>query len=219
MSEEPAWATLIYVQFLEASWEGRCSQDQELQAALQSQNSKLKTQNSNSGCGGIDLSVGGIVSLSGLSIAFGVKAGLSPFLASLVGVVFGGLLGLVNGLLVTKFRLLPLIATLGTFYAYNGLSVALTDGAPITGLPTFFGTLGRASVAGIPLPTVFIVLPAFFVLEFVLWQMPVGRWIYAIGGNERACRLVGLPVDLTGFIPHLRGSKCRTESTAEERLT
>src|SRR5580700_3971115 len=82
------------------------------------------------GGGGIDLSVGGIVSLSGLSIAFGVKEGLDPYIASLGGIAFGGLLGLVNGLLVTKFRLLPLIATLGTFYAYNGLSVALTDGAP-----------------------------------------------------------------------------------------
>lgn len=148
-----------------------------------------------SGRGGIDLSVGGIVSLSGLSIAFGLKEGLHPYLASLGGIVFGGVLGFVNGLLVTKFRLLPLIATLGTFYAYNGLAVALTNGAPIGGLPTFFGTLGQGSVAGVPLHTLFIVLPVFLILEFVLWQMPVGRWIYAIGGNERACRLVGLPVD------------------------
>jgi len=148
------------------------------------------------GGGGIDLSVGGIVSLSGLSIAFSIKEGLDPFLASLGGIAFGGLLGFINGLLVTKFRLLPLVATLGTFYAYNGLSVALTDGAPIAGLPPFFGTLGQRSVAGIPLHTVFIVLPTFLILEFVLWQVPAGRWIYAIGGNERACRLVGLPVDL-----------------------
>src|SRR6202047_1020852 len=117
-----------------------------------------------SGNGGVDLSVGGIVSLSGLAIAFGVKQGLDPYIASLGGIAFGGLLGLVNGLLVTKFRLLPLIATLGTFYAYNGLSVAFTDCAPITGLPTFFGTLGQGSVAGIPLHTVFIVLPAFLIL-------------------------------------------------------
>jgi ribose/xylose/arabinose/galactoside ABC-type transport system permease subunit len=66
----------------------------------------------------------------------------------------------------------------------------------MAGLPTFFGTLGRGNVAGIPLPTIFIVLPAFLILEFVLWQMPLGRWIYAIGGNEGACRMVGLPVDL-----------------------
>src|SRR6202007_1765074 len=59
------------------------------------------------GGGGIDLSVGGIVSLSGLAIAFGVKGGLNPYLASLGGITFGGFLGLINGLLVTKFRLLP----------------------------------------------------------------------------------------------------------------
>jgi ribose transport system permease protein len=148
------------------------------------------------GGGGIDLSVGGIVSLSGLAIAFGIKAGLNPYLASLGGIAFGGFLGLTNGLLVTKFGLLPLMATLATFYAYNGLSVALTEGAPLSGLPAYFGTLGQRSIAGIPLHTVFIVLPLFLVLELILWQMPVGRWIYAIGGNERACRLVGLPVDL-----------------------
>ena len=99
------------------------------------------------GAGGIDLSVGGIVSLSGLSVAFGIKEGLNPYLASLGGIALGGLLGLINGLLITKFRLLPLIATLGAFYAYNGLSVALTDGAPIAGLPQFFGTLGQGNIA------------------------------------------------------------------------
>jgi ribose transport system permease protein len=101
------------------------------------------------GAGGIDLSVGGIVSLSGLSVAFGIKEGLNPYLASLGGIALGGLLGLINGLLITKFRLLPLIATLGTFYAYNGLSVALTNGAPITGLPQFFGALGQGNFADV----------------------------------------------------------------------
>src|SRR3984893_7700632 len=91
-----------------------------------------------SGSGGVDLSVGGIVSLSGLSIPFGVKGGLDPYIASLDAISLGGVLSLVNGLLITKFRLLRFIAPLGTFYAYNGLSVALTDGAPITRLPTFF---------------------------------------------------------------------------------
>jgi ribose transport system permease protein len=148
-----------------------------------------------SGGGGIDLSVGGIVSLSGLLIASAIRAGVAPYLASFVGIVFGGFLGLINGILVTKFRLLPLIATLGTFYAYNGLSVAITNGAPVSGLPLSFGALGQYNIAGIPLHTLILVLPIFLVLEFVLSQMPLGRWIYAIGSDERACRLVGLPVD------------------------
>jgi ribose/xylose/arabinose/galactoside ABC-type transport system permease subunit len=147
------------------------------------------------GGGGIDLSVGGIVSLSGLCVAFGVNVGLNPFVASMAGLGLGGMLGLINGLLITRFRLLPLIATLGTFYAYNGLSVALTNGAPISGLPASFGALGQNSFAGVPIHTLFLVLPVFFVLQLVLWQLPIGRWIYAIGRNEHACRLVGLPVD------------------------
>lgn len=123
-----------------------------------------------SGGGGIDLSVGGIVSLSGLLIASAVKAGFNAYLAAFIGIVFGGFLGLINGILITKFRLLPLIATLGTFYAYNGLSVAITNGAPVSGLPLYFGTLGQNNTVGIPLHTLILVLPIFLILEFVLWQ-------------------------------------------------
>jgi ribose transport system permease protein len=148
-----------------------------------------------SGGGGIDLSVGGIVSLSGLLIAAAIRGGIDAYLASFVGIAFGGFLGLINGILIAKFRLLPLIATLGTYYTYNGLSVAVTNGAPVSGLPLSFGALGQNSIAGVPLHTLVLVLPVFLSLEFVLSQMPLGRWIYAIGSDERACRLVGLPVD------------------------
>src|SRR5215472_1855251 len=84
------------------------------------------------GGGGIDLSVGGIVSLAGLAIASLIKQGTPAFLAEIAGVLFGGILGSINGLIITRLRLLPLIVTLGTFYAYNGLALALTGGAPIT---------------------------------------------------------------------------------------
>jgi ribose transport system permease protein len=97
------------------------------------------------GGGGIDLSVGGIVSLGGLLIAFLIKQGTPPFLAAVV--------------------------------------------------PSSFGLLGQSAVLAIPLHTVVIVLPTFIVMVFTLTQVPLGRWIYAIGSNERASRLVGLPVN------------------------
>jgi ribose transport system permease protein len=147
------------------------------------------------GGGGIDLSVGGIVSLSGLVIAFLIKQGVPALASGIAGVLFGASLGSINGFLITRLRLLPLIITLGTYYAYNGLALALTSGAPISGLPSSFGRLGQDEILAIPLHTLILVLPLFLVMIFVLTQTPLGRWIYAIGSNERASRLVGLPVD------------------------
>jgi ribose transport system permease protein len=147
------------------------------------------------GGGGIDLSVGGIVSLSGLVIATLVKQGTPAVVAGFAGVLFGGLLGSINGLIITQLRLLPLIVTLGTYYAYNGLALALTGGAPISGLPASFGVLGQNEILAIPLHTLVLVAPIFIVLLFSLNQTPLGRWIYAVGSNEKAARLVGLPVD------------------------
>jgi ribose transport system permease protein len=147
------------------------------------------------GGGGIDLSAGGIVSLSGLVIASLIRAGVPGFAAGIIGVFFGGILGSVNGFIITRLRLLPLIVTLGTYYAYNGLALALTGGAPISGLPISFGLLGQNAILAVPLHTLVLVLPIFLIMLFTLTQTPLGRWIYAVGSNEKAARLVGLPVD------------------------
>jgi ribose transport system permease protein len=131
----------------------------------------------------------------------------------IAGVLSGGVLGSINGLIITRLGLLPLIVTLGTFYAYNGLALALTGGAPVTGLPSSFGMLGQNAVLAIPLHTLVFVFPVFVVMTFILTQTPLGRWIYAIGSNENASRLVGLPVDairlgayvLSGMLAALAG--------------
>ncbi|HEY0791125.1 MAG TPA: ABC transporter permease [Chthoniobacterales bacterium] len=147
------------------------------------------------GGGGIDLSVGGMVSLSGLLTAGLLAKGAAPLPAALAGVLLGVVLGLLNGLLITRLRLLPLMVTLGSFYAYNGLALALTGGAPVSGLPPSFGFLGQGMVIGVPVHTVLLVVPSFCLLSFGLNQTPLGRWIYATGGNERSARLLGVPVD------------------------
>ncbi len=98
-------------------------------------------------------------------------------------------------MIITRLRLLPLIVTLGTYYAYNGLALALTGGAPISGLPASFGLLGQNEILAFPLHTLILVVPIFLVLLFILNETPLGRWIYAVGSNEKAARLVGLPVD------------------------
>lgn len=151
------------------------------------------------GGGGIDLSVGGIVSLCGLLLAYLLVNGVPGILAGLAAVLLGCLLGAVNGFLVTKVRIAPLIVTLGTFYAFSGSALALVSGAPISGVPTSFSALGRGNVAGIPYHVLFVLLPTFLVLSYVLTQLPIGRWLYAMGRNEQGARLVGIPVNAVRF--------------------
>lgn len=151
------------------------------------------------GGGGIDLSVGGTVSLSGLLLATLLVQGWPVPLAVVACLALGATLGAINGLLVTKVRILPLIVTLGTFYAYNGLALAVTNGAPVRNVPESFAWLGRAQWNGIPVHTLVVLLPIAVLMTFALTQWPIGRWVYAMGRNERGARLVGIPVDRVRF--------------------
>lgn len=148
-------------------------------------------------CGGagIDLSVGGTASLTAMLGMLAYDAGLAAPLLVPVCLVIGLGLGLFNGLLVTKLRLLPLIATLGTFYAYSGTALAITSGAPVGGVPGFLMQWGRGTLAGLPLPFLTLALPLFVGMAVLLHFTSWGRWIYAMGANERSARLVGVPVD------------------------
>lgn len=151
------------------------------------------------GGGGIDLSVGGIVSLCSLLLASLLVNGMPAVLACFLAVLFGCMLGAINGLLITRIRITPLIATLATSYAYRGTALAVVAGAPISGVPETFSPLGRQTFVGIPLHVLFVLLPVSVILLYLLTQLPMGRWIYAIGQNERGARLVGIPVDSVRF--------------------
>jgi len=155
-------------------------------------------------CGGagIDLSVGGIASLSGVATLMASRAGMPGWLVPPVCVLLGVGLGALNGAIVTRLRILPLIATLATFYAYSGLALALTNGAAQGGVPTWLIPWGRGVVGGLPLPFLTLALPAFVLAGMVLATTSWGRWIYALGHNERAARLVGIPVDRVRFIAY-----------------
>jgi ribose/xylose/arabinose/galactoside ABC-type transport system permease subunit len=147
------------------------------------------------GGGGIDLSVGGATSLSAVLTMLALKAGMPEALAPPACLAFGALLGALNGLLVTRWRILPLIATLGTFYVYSGLAVAITNGAAQGGVPAWLIPWGRGFVGGIPLPFLTLALPAFLLAGIVLGFTSWGRWMLAIGHDERSARLVGVDVD------------------------
>ncbi len=161
-------------------------------------------------CGGagIDLSVGGIVSLTAVLVALFGKAGAPGWTLPLLCLVVGALLGAVNGLLVARVRVLPLITTLGTFYVYSGLAVALTGGAATGNVPAWMIGWGRGQFLAVPLPFLTTALPAFLVAALLLGATAWGTWIYAMGFNEVSARLCGIPVDQTRTILYTGSGVC-----------
>lgn len=141
--------------------------------------------------GGIDLSVGSIVALTGSITAGLLVSGQAILPAIFVGVLVGVLLGLFNGLLITRAEIPPFIATLGTMTAARGLTLVYTEGRPITGMEEAFRFLGGGYLAGIPVPVILMVI-IFAATYVMLKKTRLGRYIYAIGGNEEAARLSGI---------------------------
>ncbi len=144
---------------------------------------------------GIDLSVGSVLAFSGAIIAGLLSTGQPLLIGIAAGLVLGAVLGLVNGLIVTRGGVQPFIATLAMLTIARGATLVYTDGRPITGLPDAFVWLGAGDVGSIPVPVIIMAL-VFFAAYVVLTQTVLGRYIYAIGGNEEAARLSGVNVTL-----------------------
>lgn len=146
--------------------------------------------------GGLDVSIASILGISGVFTAgLMVNNQMPPLLAVLVGIVVGGVIGAINGLIVTKLRINPVIATLGMMNVLNGISFIYTGGKTIYGeqLETI-GFLSRGYLGLIPIP-VLIMLMFYGVFFVVLNYTVFGAQIYAIGNNEKASWLSGIPVD------------------------
>lgn len=151
------------------------------------------------GGGGIDLSIGATMSLT--SVVFGLvatEAGLSPWIAVVAALAAGALLGAFNGWLVTKLSLPPLIVTLGTQYLFASLALVLSGGVDISGFDRDgFRVLGQTSVLGIPFQVLFILIPAYVIVGFVMSKTVFGRDVYAVGSNAAASNLAGVNVART----------------------
>ncbi|WP_341358666.1 ABC transporter permease [Georgenia sp. M64] len=148
------------------------------------------------GGGGIDLSVGSTLSLSGVVMGVVAQdAGASPWLAAFVALIAGVLLGLINGLLVTVVGIPALIATLGTLFLYGSLAMVLTGGGQVGGMDRDgFRFLGNSTVFGVPTQVLLVLVPAFLVIGAVLAWTRYGRRVYQVGNNEEAAALVGIDV-------------------------
>jgi ribose transport system permease protein len=146
---------------------------------------------------GIDLSVGSVMALAGLITAMALVAGVPVIPAVIAGLIAGSIIGVLNGLMISKGKLPPFIATLGTLLMARGVVTGLTKGQPIRGLGDTFINLGRYDLPvgpfGVPLPLIITLVLAVLVNLF-LTRTVWGYRIYAVGGNETAARLSGINV-------------------------
>jgi ribose transport system permease protein len=163
---------------------------------------------------GIDLSVGSILALSTMFMGVVcVNWGWNPYLSIAVCLGMGALLGLVNGLMLTKLHLPhPFISTLGMQKMARGIALVITAAAPISMFPKQVQFLGNNSVGRVPVS--FILVGVLYILMFLfLTRTTVGRYIYSVGGNKEASRLSGIKVDnilnlvymISGFTAALAG--------------
>lgn len=147
--------------------------------------------------GGIDLSVGSILGLTAiLTGVFWQNLGLPLMAAAGLAVAVGTFCGFINGFVITRFGVPPLIATLATLALYRGLAEGISQARSVRGYPDWFYVLGQGNVFGVP--TQLWILIAFAILASVLLAATrIGRSIYAIGANEVAAFFSGLPVNRT----------------------
>lgn len=144
--------------------------------------------------GGIDLSLGSMVAVTGVVAASFAHPDTYPLVVPvLVGLLAGLILGAFNGLVITKSKVPPFIVTLGTMTIGRGLALILSKGRPVSNLSDSFNFIGGGQVFGVPFPIIILIL-AFIVCSVILQKTILGRYMYAVGGNEQAARASGIRV-------------------------
>jgi ribose/xylose/arabinose/galactoside ABC-type transport system permease subunit len=160
------------------------------------------------GNGGADLSVGSVLSLC--SVIFGTLAvvfDLNPWIAAILTLICGALLGLINGLFITLLSLPPLIVTLSTLYLYASLALVISGGRDINGFDEAgFAFLGQGSILGIPPMVLLVLFPAYLIGSFLLNKTVFGRGVYAIGSSAEAAKLGGISVNRTKILLYVFSS-------------
>lgn len=143
--------------------------------------------------GGIDLSVGSILGVSGLFGAIVIKAGFPIPLGILAGIAAGLACGLLNGLMITRLKIAPFIVTLGTLGAYRGLALVISKGLPVHEIPTAFSFLGDGNLLGVPF-SLWVLAACAVAMHFLLENTKLGRYSFAIGSNSSAAFYAGVPI-------------------------
>lgn len=146
--------------------------------------------------GGIDLSVGPTAALSAVISATLLLAGVPIPLAILAGLLLGAACGLINGVLVAFVGLQPFIVTLGTLSTYRALALIFTGGNPVLGIPAGYRSLFNSTLFGLPTPILIVAVVA-VIAWIILKKTPLGEYLLAVGGNEEAAYIAGVPIALT----------------------
>lgn len=154
--------------------------------------------------GDIDLSGESVLAISAVALGLLYEAGVNIWLAGLVVILLGCLIGTLNGVLVAVFRLPALVVTLASMIAFRGLAFVVLERRPIAGFPETFVALGNGTVGGTRIPQLLVAFClAALALAVLLHMTPWGRGLFAIGSNRRAAELSGIPVvwtRITAFI-------------------
>lgn len=147
--------------------------------------------------GGIDLSVGAVMALAGLVGALGMQAGLPVWAAIAAGLLTGGLVGWINGTVISRLKLPPFIVTLGTMSIVRGVIFGLTGGWPVRNLPSQFRLLGQSDLSLgpwlLPVPVLFMFGLAVLV-SLLLGRTVLGNYIYTLGSSEQALLVSGVDI-------------------------
>jgi erythritol transport system permease protein len=174
--------------------------------------------------GGIDLSVGSVVGLcgmvagglilKGLALPIGYTVYFNVVEVTLITIGVGIAIGMINGLMITRLNVAPFIATLGTLYIARGVALLLSAGATFPNLvgkaefgTTGFGWLGSGRILGLPV-TIWILLALALVAAYVARFTPLGRHVFAVGGNERAARMSGVRINRVKMFVYMFSGFC-----------
>lgn len=148
---------------------------------------------------GIDISVGSIIAFSGVITAIMIAwFHLSLFIAIIVGILSGLIIGMFNGFVISETTIPPFIVTLGTMNIARGLAYVSTNGQPVRVMSNSFNFIGSGYVFGIPMPVIYFIV-LFVITLIILNRTKLGRYIYAIGGNAEAARFSGINIKRVQF--------------------
>lgn len=157
--------------------------------------------------GGIDLSVGSVVGITGVICGSFLEKGMNWGLACLLSLAIALLCGVINGYLIAYVGFQPFIATLSTMTIGRGFALAYSDGKPYTIRDAHFISIGQGSVLGIPVPIILLVLVC--LLGLVILNMTTfGRYVFALGGNKSAAKLSGVRTKKMEMMVYVLSSVC-----------
>lgn len=153
--------------------------------------------------GGIDLSVGSVIALSGCVAAGGVvNFGISEPIAILLGIGVGAIVGTFNGLVICKTSIPPFIVTLASMNITKGIALVYTQGAPIRCMTDAFKFLGAGYIGVFPVPVILMII-VFILASLIINKTKFGRHIYAVGGNPQAAKFSGINISKVKFLVYV----------------